>query len=102
MLIREPPPRNSPVPISDGNALVTGPRQSGKTTLCQMAFPELDFVSLEPLDSRDFARNDPRGFLSQHRDGAVFDEVQRAPELLSYLQEEVDRDPTPGRFILTG
>ncbi len=81
---------------------VTGPRQSGKTTLCQMAFPELDYVSLEPLDSRDFAREDPRGLLSQHRDGAVFDEVQRAPELLSYLQEEVDRDPTPGRFILTG
>jgi len=81
---------------------VTGPRQSGKTTLCQMAFPELDYVSLEPLDSRDFAREDPRGFLSQHRDGAVFDEVQRAPELLPYLQEEVDQDPTPGRFILTG
>lgn len=81
---------------------VTGPRQSGKTTLCRAAFPDLEYVSLEPLDVRDFAQTDPRGFLAQYRAGAVLDEVQRAPALFSYLQEELDRDPTPGRFVLTG
>lgn len=81
---------------------VTGPRQSGKTTLCRAAFPQLEYVSLEPLDVRDFAVSDPRGFLARYRSGAVLDEVQRAPTLFSYLQEELDRDPTPGRFILTG
>jgi uncharacterized protein len=59
-------------------------------------------VSLEPLDVRDFAASDPRGFLARYRGGAVLDEVQRAPELFSYLQEELDRDGTPGRFVLTG
>lgn len=81
---------------------ITGPRQSGKTTLCRRIFRGKPYVSLEPLDAREFARADPRGFLSQHRDGAVLDEVQQAPELFSYLQEEVDRDPRKGRFILTG
>ncbi len=81
---------------------VTGPRQSGKTTLCRAVFPRLEYVSLEPLDVRDFAVSDPRGFLARYRNGAVLDEVQRAPSLFSYLQEELDRDPTPGRFILTG
>jgi predicted AAA+ superfamily ATPase len=81
---------------------VTGPRQSGKSTLCVDAFPHLRRVSLEPLDQRDFARSDPRGFLAEYRAGAIIDEVQLVPELLSYLQEEVDRDPTPGRFVLTG
>jgi predicted AAA+ superfamily ATPase len=82
--------------------LMDGPRQSGKTTLTQAAFPDKAYVTLEPLDTRDFARTDPRGFLSQYRGGAIIDEVQHAPDLLSYLQAEVDRDPTPGRFILTG
>lgn len=81
---------------------VTGPRQSGKTTLCRSAFPRLDYVSLEPLDVRDFARSDPRGFLAEHRAGAILDEIQRVPELMSYLQEEVDARPEPGRFVLTG
>ena len=81
---------------------VTGPRQSGKTTLCRQAFPELDYVTLEALDQRDFAREDPRGFLRAHGDGAILDEVQRVPELLSYLQGEVDERPEPGRFVLTG
>lgn len=81
---------------------VTGPRQSGKTTLCHAVFPSLEYVSLEPLDVRDFALADPRGFLARYRAGAVLDEVQRAPALFTYLQEELDRDPTPGRFILTG
>jgi uncharacterized protein len=82
--------------------LLDGPRQSGKTTLTKAAFPDKAYVTLEPLDTRDFARSDPRGFLSQYRGGAIIDEVQHAPDLLSYLQEEVDRDPAPGRFILTG
>ncbi len=81
---------------------VTGPRQSGKTTLCKHAFPEKPYVSLEPVDVRDYAVQDPRGFLAEHTDGAVLDEIQRAPELLSYLQVEVDERPEPGRFILTG
>lgn len=81
---------------------VTGPRQSGKTTLCRAAFPDHPYVSLETLDTRDFARDDPRGFLAQYRQGAVLDEIQRVPELLSYLQTEVDERPDAGRFILTG
>lgn len=81
---------------------VTGPRQSGKSTLCRYAFPEKPYVSLEPLDTREYAAGDPRGFLAEHADGAVLDEVQRVPELFSYLQEEVDERPEPGRFILTG
>lgn len=81
---------------------VTGPRQSGKTTLCRAAFPDLRYVSLEPLDVREFATEDPRGFLSEYSDGVILDEVQRAPTLFPYLQEEIDRDPAPGRFVLTG
>lgn len=81
---------------------VTGPRQSGKTTLCRAAFPDLEYVTLEPLDVREFATEDPRGFLSAHRDGVILDEVQRAPSLFPYLQEEIDRDPEPGRYVLTG
>jgi hypothetical protein len=81
---------------------VTGPRQSGKTTLCRACFPDYDYVSLEPLDVREFAASDPRGFLAQHGGPVIFDEVQRAPGLFSYLQGEVDEVPDPGRFILTG
>lgn len=81
---------------------LTGPRQSGKTTLCRMTFPNKLYVSLESPDHRDLARNDPRGFLDQYASGAVIDEVHRVPDLISYIQEEVDRIKTPGRFILTG
>jgi predicted AAA+ superfamily ATPase len=82
--------------------LVTGPRQSGKTTLARATFPGHAYASLEDPDVRRFAESDPRGFLAQYSDGALLDEVQRAPELLSYLQGLVDRDPRPGRFVLTG
>lgn len=81
---------------------LTGPRQSGKTTLCRAVFPDKPYVSLEPMDVRTYAKDDPRGFLSQFPDGAILDEVQRAPDLLGYLQGLVDGDPRPGRFILTG
>lgn len=81
---------------------VTGPRQSGKTTLCRAVFPRKPYVSLEPPDARDLARDDPRAFLARYPRGAVIDEVQRAPELLSYVQERVDRDHRTGQFILTG
>lgn len=81
---------------------VTGPRQSGKTTLCRAVFPDRPYVSLEALDTREFAETDPRGFLAAHREGAILDEIQRAPGLLSYLQVEVDEDPRPGRFVVTG
>jgi predicted AAA+ superfamily ATPase len=81
---------------------VTGPRQSGKTTLCRSLFAGKPYVNLEPIDVRDRVRADPRGFLAQHADGAVIDEVQHVPELLSYLQAEVDERSEPGRFVLTG
>jgi len=81
---------------------VTGPRQSGKTTLCRTVFPDRPYVSLEGMDMRAYAREDPRGFLGEYSDGAVIDEVQRAPDLTSYLQEVVDENPEPGRFVLTG
>jgi predicted AAA+ superfamily ATPase len=81
---------------------VTGPRQSGKTTLAISAFPKHAYVSLEEPDSRAFAKEDPRGFLARYRGSTVIDEVQRVPDLLSYIQTEVDRDPSPDRFVLTG
>ncbi|MFH1807632.1 MAG: ATP-binding protein [Pseudomonadota bacterium] len=81
---------------------VTGPRQSGKTTLCRAAFPKHKYVSLEPLDTRSYATEDPRGFLREHSHGAILDEIQHVPGLLSYLQVEVDERPEPGRFVLTG
>ena len=82
--------------------VLTGPRQSGKTTLVRDTFPDKPYVSLENPDTRLFACEDPRGFLARYLDGAVFDEVQRAPELLSYIQGIVDEQRTPGRYILTG
>ena len=81
---------------------VTGPRQSGKTTLCGMAFPDLPHLSLEAPDLQEYARRDPRGLLREHNDGVVLDEVQRVPELLSYIQVDVDENPGMGRYILTG
>ncbi|HMB52314.1 MAG TPA: ATP-binding protein [Thermoanaerobaculia bacterium] len=81
---------------------VTGPRQSGKTTLVRELFDDRPYVSLEELDMRNFAVDDPRGFLHRHADGAILDEVQRAPDLFSYLQRVLDESDRPGRFILTG
>lgn len=100
-------PRNLAAPLRDLAQMypivtVTGPRQSGKTTLCRATFPDKAYVSLEPYDQREFAQRDPRGFLKLYASGAVIDEVQHAPELLSYLQVEVDERPERGRFVLTG
>lgn len=81
---------------------ITGPRQSGKTTLAKMLFNHLPYVSLENLDTRLYAQQDPRAFLQQYADGAIFDEVQHVPDLLSYLQGIVDQDPRKGRYLLTG
>jgi len=81
---------------------ITGPRQSGKTTLSRLLAPDFSYFSLEDPDTRAFATEDPRGFLRQAADGAILDEVQRVPELFSYLQGVVDTDRRMGRFILTG
>lgn len=81
---------------------VTGPRQSGKTTLCQAIFSDKPYRSLEDIDNREFARTDPRGFLSGIPNGAVIDEIQHAPDLVSYIQTIVDEKQKPGMFILTG
>jgi len=81
---------------------VTGPRQSGKTTLVRATFPEVPYVSLEDPDTLELATTDPRGFLHLYRDGLVIDEAQRSPKLFSYLQTLSDEAPRPGRFILTG
>lgn len=81
---------------------LTGPRQSGKTTLCRSLFPGKPYVTLEDPDARRFAEEDPRGFLKGIEGGAIVDEIQRAPQIPSYLQAMVDADPAPGRFILTG
>jgi predicted AAA+ superfamily ATPase len=81
---------------------LTGPRQAGKTTLCRSTFPDLPYVNLEAPDVREAALDDPRGLLRRFPDGAILDEVQRAPELMSYLQPLVDEDRRNGLFVVTG
>ena len=81
---------------------ITGPRQSGKSTLARETFPRHPYVTLEDLDTRSVALADPRRFLARFPEGAVLDEVQRAPALLSYLQGRVDAAQRPGEFIVTG
>lgn len=81
---------------------VTGPRQSGKSTLLRTMLPDWTYVNLEDPDNLDFALSDPKGFLRHYSDRVILDEIQRAPKLLSYIQVEVDKDRRPGRFALTG
>jgi hypothetical protein len=81
---------------------VTGPRQSGKTTLCKSLFKDKTYVNLESLAERNFAQADPRGFIARFPEGAVLDEIQRAPDLFSEIQVDVDEKQENGRFILTG
>lgn len=80
---------------------VTGPRQSGKTTLIRNLFPHLPYYSLESLDIRSFAENDPIAFLNQNEEGMILDEAHNAPDLLSYIQGIVDEHPDK-RYILSG
>lgn len=81
---------------------LTGPRQSGKSTLVQRIFPDLPYVLLEDPDIRLLAQTDPRGFLANYPDGAIFDEVQHVPDLFAYLQGVVDRQKASRPYILTG
>lgn len=81
---------------------VTGPRQSGKTTLVRTVLRQHEYVSLEEPDLRDFALEDPKGFLAQFDGPVILDEVQRTPDIFSYIQGIVDRDDSPGRFVLSG
>ena len=80
---------------------LTGPRQSGKTTLCRANFPQLPYVNLERPDERDFAEHDPKAFLDRHPDGAILDEIQRVPALTSWIQARVDERGTNGQYVLT-
>ena len=82
--------------------MLTGPRQSGKTTLCKMALPDKPYVSLESPDNREYALSDPKGFLSEYPKGVIIDEAQHAPELFSYIQGIVDEKKKNGMFVLTG
>ena len=82
--------------------VLVGPRQSGKSTLVKTLFNSLPYVNLEGVVERDFATNDPRGFIKQFPNGAVIDEVQRVPNILSEIQVQVDRDESKSKFVITG
>ena len=81
---------------------VTGPRQSGKSTLVQRCFPNYTYRNLEDIEQRRFALNDPKGFLLDVGSQAIIDEVQYVPDLLSYMQVAVDQNNRPGQFIISG
>jgi predicted AAA+ superfamily ATPase len=81
---------------------VLGPRQSGKTTLSRMVFSDYTYISLEDIDHREFARDDPRGFLDRFSRNVIFDEIQRVPSLMSYLQSHVDSIKLNGSIVITG
>jgi hypothetical protein len=81
---------------------ILGPRQSGKTTISKKLFPDYTYVTLEDLDHREFAQNDPRGFIEKYSKNVIFDEIQRVPLLMSYLQSHVDSMNINGKIIITG
>ncbi len=81
---------------------ITGPRQSGKTTLSKICFPDYDYVNLESPETRQAAEEDPKAFLRAHKKGLIIDEAQRMPDLFSYLQVISDEKGTPGEYIITG
>lgn len=81
---------------------LTGPRQSGKTTLLKNMFPDYQYVSLDYIDNREFAINDPRGFLEKYDKYVIIDEAQRVPQIFNYLQGKVDNDQIMGQYILSG
>ena len=80
---------------------ITGPRQSGKTTLAQTVFADAEYVNLEISDIRDEARRDARGFMERHKAPAIFDEIQNAPEIASYVQAETDKAGRNSMYVLT-
>ena len=102
MIDRDVEPRLKSLAREFPALVLTGPRQSGKSTLCQKVFNRLPYTTLESPDVRAFALEDPRGFLKQFPLGAILDEIQNCPQITSYLQEIIDRDPAPGRWVLTG
>ena len=81
---------------------ILGPRQSGKTTLSKKVFTNYEYVSFEDYDVREFAENDPRGFLDRYKENIIFDEIQRVPKIISYLQTHVDKQNKNGTIIITG
>jgi len=81
---------------------ILGPRQSGKTTLSKKVFKEYEYISFEDYDVREFAENDPRGFLDRYKENIIFDEIQRVPKIISYLQTHVDQHNRNGEIIITG
>ncbi len=81
---------------------ITGPRQSGKTTFLKSTFPEYEYINLENPDNREFAIEDPNGFLKRFSGKTIIDEVQRVPSLFSYLQSKVDEENSMGHYILSG
>ena len=95
---------NTLIQLAKGFPIVvlTGPRQSGKTTLAKAVFSAKSYVSLENPEEREYAERDPRGFLGRFTEGAILDEVQRCPSIFSWLQELVDSRGRMGDFILTG
>ncbi len=101
MISRDISPRLKELSRQYSVVTVTGPRQSGKTTLVKNHFKSYAYYSLEDLDTREFAKDDPRGFLSQAKN-MIIDEVQKVPDLVSYIQGIVDKENRPGQFILTG
>ena len=81
---------------------LTAPRQSGKSTVCRYVFSDKPYVNLEDIETRQYVLSDPKGFLMGNPEGALIDEIQYAPDLLSYIQVIVDKTQRPGQFILTG
>lgn len=81
---------------------VIGPRQSGKTTLCKQIKPDYNYVNLEDISLREFAQNDPKGFLETYQKGVIIDEIQYVPDLFSYLQVYTDQRQKNGEYIITG
>lgn len=81
---------------------ITGPRQSGKTTLCQMLKPKYTYVNLEDISLRSFAKEDPKSFLETYKGGVIIDEIQYVPDLFSYLQVYTDKRKKNGEYIITG
>ena len=81
---------------------ILGPRQSGKTTIAKEAFPHLKYINLEDLSIRQYAKDDPKGFLEANPEGLILDEIQNVPELLSYLQVYIDKKDKPGLYVITG